>query len=69
MCPAGLRVAVLCLGCAGRDAERLRALGLVEGTSVEVVDTRSGILLDVRGSRLALGAGLAATITVRPICP
>jgi Fe2+ transport system protein FeoA len=58
---------VLHVGCADGDANRLRALGLVEGTNVHVIDTRSGVLLDVRGSRLALGLALAAAITVRPI--
>jgi Fe2+ transport system protein FeoA len=68
-CLAGWRATVLHIGCAESDACRLRALGLVEGTSVDVLDTRSGILLDVRGSRLALGSGLAAAIAVRPISP
>jgi Fe2+ transport system protein FeoA len=68
-CPAGRSATVLHIDCEDRDAKRLRALGLVEGTSIHVVDTRSGILLDVRGSRLALGVALAAAITVRPISP
>jgi len=68
-CPTGLSATVLHIGCEARDAKRLRALGLVEGTRIHVVDTRSGILLDVRGSRLALGVALADAITVRPISP
>jgi Fe2+ transport system protein FeoA len=68
-CPEGRSATVLDIGCADRDARRLRALGLVEGTNVHVIDARSGVLLDVRGSRLALGAALAAAITVRPTSP
>ncbi len=65
VCPAGSRAAVVSVGCPVQDAHRLRTLGLFEGAHVDVVDTRSGILLNVRGSRLALGLGIAAAITVR----
>jgi len=68
-CPSGVRATILRIGCGAGDAQRLRAMGLVEGTDVDVVDTRSGILLDVRGSRLALGSGLAAAITVQLVSP
>lgn len=68
-CPVGLRATVLCLACPAHDAQRLRALGLFEGACVGVIDTRSGMVLDVRGTRLALGREIAATITVRPVAP
>ena len=67
-CPVGLRATVLCLACPAHDAQRLRALGLFEGASVGVIDTRSGMVLDVRGTRLALGHDIAAAITVQPVC-
>jgi Fe2+ transport system protein FeoA len=38
-----------------------------EGARVSVVDRRSGILLDVCGTRLALDNALAASILVRPV--
>ena len=66
-CVAGSQATVLCIACPALDAERLRTLGLFEGVRVGVVDTRSGIVLDVRGSRLALGRGVVAGITVRPV--
>lgn len=44
-------------------------LGLFEGAQVGVIDTRSGVVLDVRGSRLALGWAVVAGITVRPLRP
>jgi Fe2+ transport system protein FeoA len=66
-CPVGLRATVLCLACPAHDAQRLRALGLFEGACVGVIDTRSGMILDVRGSRLALGHEIAASITVQPV--
>ena len=66
-CRVGLRATVLCLACPAHDAQRLRALGLFEGACVGVIDTRSGMVLDVRGSRLALGREIAAAITVQPV--
>lgn len=56
---------MLCILCPALDAQRLRTLGLFEGVQVGVVDTRSGMVLDVRGSRLALGRPVVAGITVR----
>jgi Fe2+ transport system protein FeoA len=64
-CPVGRRVLVTCLGCPAMDAHRLRIMGICEGVRVGIVDTRRGILLDVRGSRLALDRALARSITVR----
>ena len=58
---------VLCIACPDADAQRLRTLGLFKGVRVGVVDTRSGMVLDVRGSRLALGHAVVAGITVRPV--
>lgn len=55
------------IGCAPDEACRLRALGLCEGTDVSVIDARHAMLLDVRGTRLALGSALTAGITVQPI--
>ncbi len=66
-CPVGLQATVLCIACHVLDAQRLRALGLFEGARVGVVDIRSGMVLDVRGSRLALGREIVAGITVRPL--
>jgi Fe2+ transport system protein FeoA len=56
---------VLCIVCPALDAQRLRTLGLFEGVQIRVIDTRSGMVLDVRGSRLALGRTVASGITVR----
>jgi Fe2+ transport system protein FeoA len=58
---------VVDIGCASDEACRLRALGLCEGTDVSVIDARHAMLLDVRGTRLALGSALTAGITVQPI--
>jgi Fe2+ transport system protein FeoA len=57
---------VICIDCPALDAERLRSLGLYEGASVGIVDTRSGMVLDVRGARLGLGWKVVAGITVQP---
>jgi Fe2+ transport system protein FeoA len=66
-CSAGSRATVLEMQCGENEACRLRALGLCEGASVNVVDTRHAMLLDVRGTRIALGRALTAGITVRPV--
>ena len=66
-CPAGSRATVLCIACPALDAQRLRTLGLFEGVQVGVVDRRSGMVLDVRGSRLALGRTVVDGITVRVV--
>lgn len=65
-CRPGSRATVLGLDACGSDeACRLRALGLCEGTSVSVIDARHAMVLDVRGTRLALGSALTAGITVQ----
>ncbi|MBL0169276.1 MAG: ferrous iron transport protein A [Gemmatimonadaceae bacterium] len=66
-CRPGSRATVVDIGCATDEACRLRALGLCEGTDVSVIDARHAMLLDVRGTRLALGSALTAGITVQPI--
>lgn len=68
-CAKGTRVTVVDLECSGDEACRLRALGFCEGTSVRVIDDRDAMVLDVRGTRLALGSALAAGITVQPAPP
>jgi Fe2+ transport system protein FeoA len=65
-CHTGARATILAMACGDADACRLRALGLCEGASVSVVDKRHCMLLEVRGSRLALGAAITAGITVLP---
>jgi Fe2+ transport system protein FeoA len=66
-CKTGHRAVVVRVGCDGTEACRLRALGLYEGARVSVVDSRNGLLLQVRGVRLAIGAAMAASITVIPL--
>ena len=68
-CPVGLQVTVLCIDYPALDAARLRTLGVYEGARVGIVDTRSGMLLDVRGARLALGWTVVDGIRVVPACP
>ena len=66
-CPIGSSAVVLSVQCPVADACRLRALGIFEGARVAVVGTRPGMLIEVRGTRLALGASLAATVGVMPL--
>ncbi|MFN2565954.1 MAG: ferrous iron transport protein A [Gemmatimonadaceae bacterium] len=66
-CRNGHRAVVVSVGCPDAEACRLRALGVYEGANVAVLDSRNGLLLQVRGSRLAIGAAVAAAITVIPL--
>ena len=66
-CARGSRAAVLRMDCEGGEACRLRNLGLFEGAFVRIIDSQDGLVLDVRGSRLAVGARLASSITVLPL--
>ncbi len=52
------------IGCAPDEACRLRALGVCEGAKINVIDARHCMVLDVRGTRLALGNALTCGITV-----
>ena len=65
-CVAGASATVVSLGCGENEACRLRELGLMEGSSISIVDARHCMLLDVRGSRLALSPAITAGITVLP---
>jgi Fe2+ transport system protein FeoA len=62
----GAQATVVAIECGERDACRLRSLGVYEGAQVSVVGKRHCLLVDVSGTRLALGADLAGGITVRP---
>ena len=66
-CLAGTRATVVDIECSGDEACRLRALGLCEGTAVNIIDARDAMLLEVRGTRLALGSALTAGITVQTV--
>lgn len=66
-CAAGARATVLEMRCDDVQACRLRALGVCEGACVSVLDARHAMVLDVRGTRIALGKALTAGITVRPL--
>ncbi|HEX4934487.1 MAG TPA: FeoA family protein [Gemmatimonadaceae bacterium] len=66
-CKTGNRAVVVRVDCPTAEACRLRALGVYEGARVSVVDSRNGLLLQVRGSRLAIGAAVAAAISVIPV--
>jgi Fe2+ transport system protein FeoA len=65
-CAPGSRATVVDIACSADEGCRLRALGLYEGSKVCVVDSRHCMVLDVRGTRLALGRTLTTGITVQP---
>jgi ferrous iron transport protein A len=65
-CRSGSQATVVDIGCAADEACRLRALGVCEGASISVIDARHCMVLDVRGTRLALGKALTSGITVQP---
>ncbi len=63
------RVSAVCGGCGA--SERLADLGLLNGTVAQVVRPSCGgpMLLEVRGSRLAIGRGLASKLLVQVASP
>ncbi len=66
-CRAGSSATVMALeGCTADDACRLRALGLCEGSTLGVVAHGHSMILDVRGTRLALGSSITRAVTVLP---
>lgn len=67
VCRRGSMAAVLRMECATEEACRLRNMGLHEGACVRVLDSQEGLLLEVRGAKVALGAALAASIVVLPL--
>ena len=66
-CSAGALATVVSMRCDDVQACRLRALGVCEGARVSVLDARHAMVLEVRGTRIALGKALTAGITVRPL--
>jgi Fe2+ transport system protein FeoA len=64
-CVPGSLATVIDLACSPEEGCRLRALGLYEGSRLCVVESRHCMLVDVRGTRLALGNGLTTGITVQ----
>lgn len=64
----GARVCILALHGGKGLASRLTELGLNIGAEIEIVQRQGGGLLVARGgSRIALGAGMAAKIQVTPL--
>lgn len=65
---AGQRVCVSTVGNGHGLQSRLHALGLAPGMRAEVVSVGAGpVILNVLGSRLALGHGMAEQVWVRPL--
>lgn len=64
-CPIGCHARVVDVSDTMEDACQLRVLGMCEGADVHVIDSQHGMLLDVRGTRLALGAMITEMITVQ----
>lgn len=64
---AGTESTVVAITCGEPDARRLRSMGVYEGATISVVGKKNCLLVDVRGTRLALCSGLALGIKVQPI--
>jgi len=66
---SGEKAIILSLGAGWGLQRRLADLGLTPGVEVKVISRgRPGhVVIDVRGSRLALGHGVARKIMVRPV--
>lgn len=61
-------VTVTSIRCGESCRARLASLGITPGVRIKVLRNTGGpLLLDVRGSRLALGRGIAAKVFVTPL--
>jgi Fe2+ transport system protein FeoA len=68
MASAGSEVEVAALRAGWGLQRRLADMGLTPGTHIRLVNNRSGpVVVEVRGSRLALGTGVAHKIMVVPV--
>lgn len=66
--PCGRRVRVISIDGGQSLRGRLCALGLTPGTPVQVVCDGGGpVVLEVLGSRLIVGRGMASQVLVRPV--
>ncbi|MFP4055673.1 MAG: ferrous iron transport protein A [Candidatus Brocadiia bacterium] len=65
--PEGRRVRVVALDAGRGMAARLAAMGVVPGVELLVVNNRGAgpVVVEVKGTRLALGRGMALKILVR----
>ncbi len=66
MASAGERVVISSFTGKGGATRRLSDLGLHVGDTVEVINRSGPMILNVKGSRLALGMGLAQKVMVTP---
>ena len=67
--PPGQRARLVRVDAGAGLASRLAAMGLVPGVEVEMRKNagRGPVLVEVKGTRLALGRGMTAHILVQPI--
>lgn len=67
--PVGRRATVEAIRGGRRMVSALASMGIVRGTVLTVLGNAGGgpVIVEVRGSRLALGRGQAGRIAVRPI--
>ncbi len=69
MAPEGRLVRIAEIRAGGRAMMRLMELGLVPGSNIRVLKALGSgpLLLDVKGSRIALGRGIAMKVLVEVV--
>ncbi len=69
MAPEGRLVRIVEIRAGGRAMMRLMELGLVPGSNIRVLKVLGSgpLLLDVKGSRIALGRGIAMKVLVEVV--
>uniref|UniRef100_A0A7J3ZKA7 Ferrous iron transport protein A n=1 Tax=Fervidicoccus fontis TaxID=683846 RepID=A0A7J3ZKA7_9CREN len=66
--PQGARARIVSINAGCGLVQRLMQMGLFPGTIVEVLENSRGpILIQVEGSRIAIGRGMASKILVEPL--
>jgi len=68
LCHVGEHVVVEEVAGGDKMRSRLKAMGVMPGEQVEVLATQGGpVVVNVKGSRLGIGVGMAQKIFVRPV--
>jgi len=67
MSAAGEKVRIVRLAGGCQIEQRLRSLGINVGDTIEIINNKGPVIVNAKGSRIALGLGLAHKVMVAPI--
>jgi len=67
--PVGIKLKITGLETGRASSARLTSMGIIPGETVEIIRKNNGgpILIEVKGTRVALGRGISTMIKISPI--